>query len=155
MEVRLLGVLRWALAGDAGDATKRVAARLAAAERTLAAGPAPGAAKANKVTFKGAVVPPLFSFLTKAHYRARALEILTTCHRMWTAAFLDELVVAALSADGRVLVDGACAACGERPAAAPAAAAKPGAKTKKAKRCLLYTSPSPRDKRQSRMPSSA
>ena len=28
-------------------------------------------------------------------------------------------------------------------------------KTVKAKNCLLYTSPSPRDKRQSRMPSSA
>ena len=30
-----------------------------------------------------------------------------------------------------------------------------GAKTRKAKSCLLYTSPSPRDRQKSRMPSSA
>ena len=34
-------------------------------------------------------------------------------------------------------------------------AAKAKAKARVAKSCLLYTSPSPRDKRQSRMPSSA
>ena len=44
---------------------------------------------------------------------------------------------------------------GVTPMAAAAPAAAGGAAAAEDKDCLLYTSPSPRDKRQSRMPSSA